>query len=337
MIFLCEENPFSNQVVLAKEADFHTFPRYRVKEYETDPGPWEPVTASLTLAVSILGNVGQALGNLSWGLATATVRSSSPAPRPGSIARSATSTASSTVQPSPATFELAISEPRLHHHRAKRGLKTLATATLRAPVDLAVVTAQGLNNLPRLYNDNTTRPTPRVTGLQSGLKAAGSALALGVYDGISGVVTQPVRARHGGAGVVTAGVAKGISGALVKPLGGLSGFFGYAMKGVQRELQKAGPKGVKGRLRNARIEQGLREQNGIEAWKKEHVLSTWRGLVGEEEAVEGTRGKKEKGRETDEKKREKKREKRELKEEREREKRDIKDVKQTLKKEKQRQ
>lgn len=61
------------------------------------------------------------------------------------------------------------------------------------------------------------RPTQKITGLQSGLKAAGKGLSLGLYDGITGLVTQPIKgAKEDGAAGFIKGFAKGIGGIALK-------------------------------------------------------------------------------------------------------------------------
>ena len=63
-----------------------------------------------------------------------------------------------------------------------KGVGKSAHALARTPVDLAVAVAQGFHNAPRLYGDDTVRRPPRVTGIQSGLKAARYEFVYGVYD-----------------------------------------------------------------------------------------------------------------------------------------------------------
>jgi hypothetical protein len=57
--------------------------------------------------------------------------------------------------------------------RSIQGLTRIANATIKAPVDMTLSTAQGLHNTPKLYGDRTVREMDKVTGLGSGLKAAG--------------------------------------------------------------------------------------------------------------------------------------------------------------------
>lgn len=109
--------------------------------------------------------------------------------------------------------------------KVKGGLVRAAEVGLGAPMDLAESIAQGFHNVPRLYNDTTVRPKENVTGLQSGLKAAGMDFAHGIYDGVTGVVTQPINgAKEGGVAGFVAGVGKGLSGLVLKPTGGMHFF-----------------------------------------------------------------------------------------------------------------
>jgi len=71
------------------------------------------------------------------------------------------------------------------------GVGRTMEAMALAPLDLSVAVAQGFHNAPRLYGDTTVRRPTRITGMKSGLKAAGEEFAYGVYDGVTGLVTQP--------------------------------------------------------------------------------------------------------------------------------------------------
>ena len=105
--------------------------------------------------------------------------------------------------------------------KVKQGIIRATELGLAAPLDLAESLAQGFHNVPRLYNDTTVRPQENVTGFQSGLKAASMDFAHGIYDGVTGVVTQPINgAKEGGIGGFVAGVGKGLGGLILKPTGG---------------------------------------------------------------------------------------------------------------------
>ena len=57
--------------------------------------------------------------------------------------------------------------------RAAEGLSRMAKATLRSPMTFSVGMAQGAHNLPKMWGDKTVRPQEKITGLGSGLVAAG--------------------------------------------------------------------------------------------------------------------------------------------------------------------
>lgn len=110
---------------------------------------------------------------------------------------------------------------------------------LRAPASFTLAVAKGFHNMPLLYGDDTVREQPKVTGIKSGLKAAGKVVkplsfsrvvtnfkqgfGYGFFDGISGLATQPVQgAKKEGAVGAIKGFSKGIGGLIFKPAAGES-------------------------------------------------------------------------------------------------------------------
>ena len=55
----------------------------------------------------------------------------------------------------------------------RRGIKRISTAFLKSPIDATVAIADGLNNAPALYGDDTVRPPEEIKGIKSGLVAGG--------------------------------------------------------------------------------------------------------------------------------------------------------------------
>ena len=92
---------------------------------------------------------------------------------------------------------------------------------VKSPMNFCLGLAKGFRNMPRLYNDDTVRPVEKVTDISSGLRVAGKELGFGLYDGISGLVTQPLRGaeKEGAAGLIK-GFGKGIGGIVAKPAAG---------------------------------------------------------------------------------------------------------------------
>lgn len=56
---------------------------------------------------------------------------------------------------------------------AGKSVKQIVGAGLKSPMDFTLSLAQGFHNAPKLYGDQTVRQADKVTGFQSGLKAAG--------------------------------------------------------------------------------------------------------------------------------------------------------------------
>ncbi len=139
-------------------------------------------------------------------------------------------------------------------------------------MDLSLAIAQGFHNAPRLYGDSTVRTPPRISGIQSGLRAAGCEFAFGVYDGVTGLVMQPYHgARKNGALGLVQGIGKGLGGFVLKDLAAIIGPFGYTLKGVHKEL-------IKGRqptafIRKARMIQGGEDARELGAMAREHELT----------------------------------------------------------------
>ncbi|KAK8090345.1 Sterol 3-beta-glucosyltransferase [Apiospora hydei] len=102
-----------------------------------------------------------------------------------------------------------------------KGLEKSGKAIAQAPVDLAMAIAQGFHNAPRLYGDDTVRRPPRVTGIKSGMQAAG----------------HEARSRTGSGGAL-GGVAMGFGGLVLKPIAAIVSPFGYTLKGISKQLER---------------------------------------------------------------------------------------------------
>ncbi|KAI5925018.1 hypothetical protein F4810DRAFT_662546 [Camillea tinctor] len=141
-----------------------------------------------------------------------------------------------TTTPGTAPLEPAHEE---YIHDIQEGVKRSGRAIVRAPVDLSLAVAQGFHNAPRLYGDDTVRRPVRVTGIKSGLRAAGDEFAYGIYDGFTGLVRLPVRgAKEDGVKGAVLGVGKGFTGFILKDIAAIVGPLGYTLKGVAKEVTR---------------------------------------------------------------------------------------------------
>jgi UDP-glucoronosyl and UDP-glucosyl transferase len=154
---------------------------------------------------------------------------------------------------------------------AAQGFGHSGKALLQMPIDFWYALALGFHNAPRLYGDGSVRPPPHIiTGLRSGLKAAGAGFAYGFSDGITGLVRLP---RHdieedGAFGLVT-GFGKGIGGLVLKPISGVVGLAGYTAKGIETGVRKrVRDTGKTDRwIRRGRINQGAKDIHELEEKK----------------------------------------------------------------------
>ncbi|KAF2030592.1 UDP-Glycosyltransferase/glycogen phosphorylase [Setomelanomma holmii] len=143
-------------------------------------------------------------------------------------------------------------------HEAGAGFRKTGAAIARFPMNFTLALTQGFHNAPRLYGDETVRRPPRVTGFHSGLRAGRDELVYGVMDGVTGIITQPIRgAKQRGVFGVARGVGYGIGGFVLKDIAALLGPSAYFMKGLDAEYMKRyQPTNY---LRRARIAQGQLE------------------------------------------------------------------------------
>ena len=137
-------------------------------------------------------------------------------------------------------------------------------------MDLALAVAQGFHNAPRLYGDSTVRTPRRISGMKSGLRAAGEEFAYGVYDGVTGLVLQPYYGvkKDGVKGLVP-GIGKGLFGFVLKDLAAIIGPVGYTLKGVHKEMVKS--KQPTAFIRRARAKQGGKDKGCLKNAKLQEI------------------------------------------------------------------
>lgn len=136
------------------------------------------------------------------------------------------------------------------------------------PMDLALAVAQGFHNAPRLYGDSTVRTPIRISGIQSGLRAAGEEFTFGIYDGVTGLFLQPYNgAKAGGTLGFVKGLGKGFGGFVLKDLAAIIGPIGYTMKGVHKEIVKG--KKLTAFIRQARTLQGEKDMRTLNVVDRE--------------------------------------------------------------------
>ncbi|KAL8737175.1 MAG: hypothetical protein Q9181_001964 [Wetmoreana brouardii] len=159
---------------------------------------------------------------------------------------------------------------------AGKGVGRIVGAGLKSPMDFTLSLARGFHNAPKLYGDDSVRNPDKVTGIQSGFKAAGKEFGYGMYDGVSGLFTQPFHgAKQEGVAGFVKGVGKGIGGLLLKPPAAFFSIPAYTMSGIYKELQKHFGSSVQNYIVAARTAQGFDELAASTQQQRLDVVKRW--------------------------------------------------------------
>jgi hypothetical protein len=222
-----------------------------------------------------------ALSDLTIGLRKVSMGLSKMPSKQNTLAQDPTALTTPGSEPSSPSLERKVSSATTTKERnpsnLKKGLVRLAVGTKASIVDIPMAFAQGMHNAPRLYGDTTVRDNYKITGFGSGMEAAGKELVFGVYDGITGLVTQPIEgAKNEGTIGFAKGFGKGIGGALFKPFAAMSGVFAYPFKGIHKEIQRLGSRTDDKLIRRALITQGEEDLEGVGWDLREEVLKLWK-------------------------------------------------------------
>ena len=162
-----------------------------------------------------------------------------------------------------------------------KGFGKIIGAGLKAPMDVTLAMSRGFHNIPKLYGEEV-RQVDRVTGIQSGLKAAGKEFGIGIYEGITGLVTQPYSgAKKEGTKGFFKGMGKGIAGVQFKPSAAALALPAYALQGLYKEYQKHFGIGVNNYIVAARTAQGWDEWKTAPLEQKKEVVHLYLALLKE--------------------------------------------------------
>ena len=156
------------------------------------------------------------------------------------------------------------------------GVQRIVGAGFKSPMDFTMNLSKGFRNAPKLYGDDSVRKPEKVTDFKSGIRAAGREFGFGMYDGITGLVTQPMKGaqKEGAAGFIK-GIGKGIGGIALKPGAAVFGIPGYTMQGVYKEMQKQMGSSVQNYIIAARTAQGYEEWSGASNEERSDIVRRW--------------------------------------------------------------
>ncbi|KAL3419219.1 glycosyltransferase family 28 domain-containing protein [Phlyctema vagabunda] len=155
--------------------------------------------------------------------------------------------------------------------------RSMVEAWLKAPVAFFYNVANGLHNFPSyVLHDDTVRRRENITGLGSGAKVAAKGWGFGMYDAITGLVTQPyIGAKKEGAAGFGKGIGKGVGGLVFKTVAAQFGLIGYTLKGIEKQVLKRRSRDLKARIIAVRLRQGHIEYQRATPEEKQAILDRW--------------------------------------------------------------
>ncbi|RDW81598.1 putative UDP-glucose,sterol transferase [Aspergillus mulundensis] len=161
------------------------------------------------------------------------------------------------------------------YHIVRAG-KHILDWILLLPTDLTLSFSKGFHNAPKLYHDTMVQEIPTVRGMRGGLRAAGTEFTQELYQGVTGIVTQPKHGRkESGTKGMLKGVGKGAGGVVLKPIAGLWGLAGYPLEGLHKTLRNSLSRSKIRDILSSRIQQGMGEMVAASPEERAAVITRW--------------------------------------------------------------
>jgi hypothetical protein len=160
---------------------------------------------------------------------------------------------------------------------AGKGVGRIVETGMKTPMNFCMGLARGFRNAPRLYNDDTVRREEKVTDFASGLKVAGKEFGFGLFDGISGLVTQPLKgAEKEGARGLMKGFGKGVGGLVLKGGAAVWSLPAYAMKGIDAEIRNRFSRSSINYIITSRVIEGQEQLQSASEEEQKDIIVRWR-------------------------------------------------------------
>ncbi|KAK1984917.1 glycosyltransferase family 28 domain-containing protein [Colletotrichum cereale] len=162
---------------------------------------------------------------------------------------------------------------------AGTSVSRIVTTGVKTPMNVCLGLARGFRNAPRLYNDDTVRPPEKVTDFASGVRIAAKEFGYGMFDGIGGLVTQPLKGaeKEGVPGLIK-GFGKGIGGLIFKPASAVWAVPAYTMQGVHATLRNAFSTSVQNYIIASRMKQGQMDMEAAGIAERADVIARWNNV-----------------------------------------------------------
>ncbi|TDL28120.1 glycosyltransferase family 1 protein [Rickenella mellea] len=140
-----------------------------------------------------------------------------------------------------------------------KGIIHTTTAIPRGVYKIVASIHEGLHNVPKLYGSKV-RDTGKVEDFESGMKKAGKDFFYGYYDGITGLLTEPMQGakKEGFMGAIK-GSARSFVNVTVRPAAGIVGLVANPLQGVWKSMQKGWAQKHEPKQRATRISDGVED------------------------------------------------------------------------------
>lgn len=149
-----------------------------------------------------------------------------------------------------------------------------------APVAFFYQLANGFHNAPSfIFHDDTVRRRDNITGLGSGVKVAAKGFAYNLLDGVTGIVYHPYRgSQKDGLSGLGKGLGKGFGGLVFKTTAAVIGVPAYSLKGLEKQIEKRYDRGLKAKILQVRLRQGLTAYGRASKEEKDMVIARWKEM-----------------------------------------------------------
>ncbi|PBK62940.1 UDP-Glycosyltransferase/glycogen phosphorylase [Armillaria solidipes] len=157
------------------------------------------------------------------------------------------------------------------------GIIQTATALPQGAMRIVTSIHDGFQNAPKLYGSQIREPG-KVTNFSSGLKEAGKGFVYGWYDGVTGLVREPIKGaqKDGFVGAIK-GSARSFANAAMKPSAGIVGLMSHPMNGAWKSIRSHSSKHQEERQRRStRILYGVEEVRRSTPQERNVILNRFR-------------------------------------------------------------
>ncbi|KAJ6630253.1 glycosyltransferase family 1 protein [Mycena sp. CBHHK59/15] len=140
-----------------------------------------------------------------------------------------------------------------------KGIINTTTAIPRGVMDIVTSVHEGFYNVPKLYGSDV-RKAGKVTGFASGLKEGGKGLFYGYYDGITGLVREPMQGAKKDVSIVRIRLVDQeylVANATIRPAGGIVGLIAHPVRGLWKSVQSPMAQKQEQQQHNVRISDGV--------------------------------------------------------------------------------